>query len=581
MKNLFNLSICFSLLLFSCSKNEQQGSAPNPEHAQHLNELTIDQNFNWSSSSKGKLIVNLKPLQSLYTEDQPVLLTTEDGTVLQKKHSHGNQAEFFYAMPPNSEKLFIEYPNTGERIAVNGQTQLSFTVGDFKLGEKPSTNPGKKMAPSSRGKTTSNLLVNGDFEVNDIGIASYSQSAPPTGKWHTQADRVNYAHLATVSGSQVWQATNANQWGMIFQTAAITPSTPVTLDFQYRINQQASQWSSDDIYADFIWFDANGNWLGYVHMAGLSNTNPGLFSANDTRTAPANAAYVEVFILVQGTVWIDNVVLTGTAPSSDDDGDGIPNTSDDYPNDNTKAYASYYPTSGYQTLAFEDLWPAKGDFDFNDLVVSMDVEMAADTGNKLVDATFTISADAVGSGLGNGLAIVLRDANGNFLNQDVISNVSGEATADPDVTNGIIVFEDIYDAQESFYMNNGFGPSAPAEEFTFTVTFNANAGTQIIVPEMYIFRSGERGREIHQKGYSPTPVANPALFNTLDDVNGTYSTANGLPWVIELVTANKSFQHPLEKVDILQAYPTFQTWAESNGQSNTDWYLNPDNIRVF
>ncbi|MGB0176353.1 MAG: LruC domain-containing protein [Owenweeksia sp.] len=245
------------------------------------------------------------------------------------------------------------------------------------------------------------------------------------------------------------------------------------------------------------------------------------------------------------------------------------------------AYASYYPTSGYQTLAFEDLWPAKGDFDFNDLVVSMDVEMAGDTSNNLVDATFTITADAVGSGLSNGLAIVLRDGSGNFLNDNVISSVTGDATADPDVTNGIIVFSDIYAAQESFYMNNGFGPSAPAEEFTFTVSFNANAGSQIIVPEMYIFRSGERGREIHQKGFSATPAADVTLFNTLDDVNGTYSTANGLPWVIELVTNDKSFQHPLEKVDILQAYPQFQNWAESDGQSASDWYINPDELKVF
>ncbi len=46
-------------------------------------------------------------------------------------------------------------------------------------------------------------------------------------------------------------------------------------------------------------------------------------------------------------------------------GDGVPNDEDDYPEDPTRAFNSYDTAS----VAFEDLWPAMGDYDFNDLVL--------------------------------------------------------------------------------------------------------------------------------------------------------------------------------------------------------------------
>ncbi len=62
--------------------------------------------------------------------------------------------------------------------------------------------------------------------------------------------------------------------------------------------------------------------------------------------------------------------IGGTPPPVDTDGDGIANTLDMYPNDATRAFDNYYPSKTvFGTLAFEDLWPGKGDYDMNDLVV--------------------------------------------------------------------------------------------------------------------------------------------------------------------------------------------------------------------
>ncbi len=61
------------------------------------------------------------------------------------------------------------------------------------------------------------------------------------------------------------------------------------------------------------------------------------------------------------------VIIVGGG--TDADGDGVPNDEDDYPNDGDRAFDNYYPANGPGTLAYEDLWPGKGDYDFNDLVL--------------------------------------------------------------------------------------------------------------------------------------------------------------------------------------------------------------------
>jgi LruC domain-containing protein len=332
-----------------------------------------------------------------------------------------------------------------------------------------------------------------------------------------------------------------------------------------------------------FYYDASGGYLGNKSFS-MSNSTGGpsyAGTASISGTTPTTCAFIQIALLVRDNDWVDNVSFDVAGPSGDDDGDGITNNLDDYPNDILRAFATAFPTTGYQTLAFEDLWPAKGDFDFNDMVVSSQVEFAADAANNLVDATFTITLDAVGSGLSNGLAMVLVDANKTPLNQSIINSVSGDAILDPNVTNGIIVFDDVYAAQNSFYQNNGVGPAATAQTFSFTLTFNASVTNQTLVPDLYIFRKGERGREIHLHGFSATAAANTALNGTLDDFNGTYITESGLPWAIEIVSSNKSFKHPLEKVDILAAYSSFQNWAESGGSNETDWYASPDNTKVY
>lgn len=95
--------------------------------------------------------------------------------------------------------------------------------------------------------------------------------------------------------------------------------------------------------------------------------------------------------------------ITTTIPYTD--GDGVPDNTDDYPTDPTKAFNNWYPDqNGYSTLAFEDLWPGKGDYDFNDLVLSYRFNQITNAQNKIVQVKATIISEAMGSNLHNAFA---------------------------------------------------------------------------------------------------------------------------------------------------------------------------------
>ena len=95
----------------------------------------------------------------------------------------------------------------------------------------------------------------------------------------------------------------------------------------------------------------------------------------------------------------------------DTDGDGIADSDDDYPNDASMAFNNYTPVTGYGSLAFEDLWPSKGDYDFNDLITDYRFISVTDANNKVVKITGEFIVRAFGAGLHNGFGFQLANDN--------------------------------------------------------------------------------------------------------------------------------------------------------------------------
>ena len=80
----------------------------------------------------------------------------------------------------------------------------------------------------------------------------------------------------------------------------------------------------------------------------------------------------------------DNDGIPDYLDNNDIDNDGVSDQDDDYPFDSNKAFDNYYPAKGvHGTYAFEDRWPQKGDYDFNDVVLNYNYKYVTDSTDKI------------------------------------------------------------------------------------------------------------------------------------------------------------------------------------------------------
>jgi LruC domain-containing protein len=272
-----------------------------------------------------------------------------------------------------------------------------------------------------------------------------------------------------------------------------------------------------------------------------------------------------------------NTEGNGTPTITDTDRDGIADDLDEYPSDPTKAFNNYYPSKSQSgTLGFEDLWPSKGDFDMNDLVVAYKYQVVTNATNKVVQVTGNYLLTATGGDFGNGFGVqfpVLREQ---------VADLTGGTLEEEQSKAVIIVFNNMRDAMATWNTVPGV-TQTPARNYT--VTFNVFAGPSIrdfgltsYNPFIWNYGLGyNRGREIHLPGHLPTDLADQSRYGTQDDNssprdNRYYVTPRGLPFAIDVPTA--PFGYPIEKTDITQAYLKLADWAASGGTRNTDWYSN-------
>lgn len=302
-----------------------------------------------------------------------------------------------------------------------------------------------------------------------------------------------------------------------------------------------------------------------------------------------------------GTYWSNPANSCNPLPlnvPTDTDGDGVPDTQDEYPNDVYRSHNSYYPgLSQFGTMAFEDNWPAKGDYDFNDLVIGYNFNTVTNGAGKVVELISTFILSASGAIYNNGVAVQLDGIAPNFVSK-VTGSMPGSFTlAANGVESGqtyanILIFDNFFNIMSKPGVGIGINterlaPYVMPQSKQVTTTFinngvNPPGGTLTLAQlnpalfNIYMIINRERGKEVHMPGRFPTSLASTGLFGTKDDNSNPatgryYKTANNLPWAIDII---QGFNYPIEKVSIDQAHLKFTDWAVSGGVQFPDWYLN-------
>jgi len=280
----------------------------------------------------------------------------------------------------------------------------------------------------------------------------------------------------------------------------------------------------------------------------------------------------------------------------DSDGDGVLDANDAYPNDPNKAYNTYYPgINTFGSVAFEDLWPAKGDYDFNDMVVDYKYNLVTNAANKVVEMDCDFVLRAIGASYSNGFGFqlncspsVIQSVTGTKLTTGKIG-LSGNGTEAGQTKAVVVLFDNAHNLMQP--MGGSYINTEPGKTYITPVTFHvvitfstpqAPAWLGSVPFNPFIFINGDRGKEVHLPNNPPTTLVNNSYFKTVDDYSligsGTYyKSKNNLPWALNIPV---TFDYPIEKAAITSAYPYFGVWAESNGLSSTNWYTTAVGNRI-
>ena len=248
-------------------------------------------------------------------------------------------------------------------------------------------------------------------------------------------------------------------------------------------------------------------------------------------------------------------------------------------------------------MAYEDLWPAKGDYDFNDVVVDYNFNQITNGNNQVVQIKSKLVVKAIGATYKNGFGFELGSApssvasvTGQRLNHNLIS-LNGNNTESGQSKAVIVVSDNVYDLLP--YPGGGqIGvntvPGAPwVQPDTIQLTINMSVPVNITTLgtppyNPFIFVDQDRTREVHLAGFAPTSKHNTALFGTYQDdsdpASGRYYKSNkNLPWAINI---SQNFVYMKEKQQIVSGYTKFAAWAESSGSQFTNWSTDQVGFRV-
>ncbi len=291
----------------------------------------------------------------------------------------------------------------------------------------------------------------------------------------------------------------------------------------------------------------------------------------------------------------DSIPSIQSDNDNDSDKDGVIDALDAYPEDETRT--TLEAVTG--TLAFEDLWPKLGDYDFNDLVIGYTYKIDGNKENKIVSMDLTYTILASGAGFPNGLALSLPLSKDAYTITD--RRYSKPPASTPNLANRITDFPEtdgsrilIFKTQNEVMQhgvkpnpfNTGDNNELEPQSVSYTIELDAPIARNVLgsVPfDVFLLvdnaesdqKPEKANREVHLPHLPPTPLANPDFFNKDDDTTDVntdryYKSANNLPWAIHIPG---SWDHPLERKSIADAYLYFGAWAESGGSKYADWYL--------
>lgn len=250
----------------------------------------------------------------------------------------------------------------------------------------------------------------------------------------------------------------------------------------------------------------------------------------------------------------------------------------------------YYPSKGWGTLLFEDMWPEKGDYDFNDFAAWYKIQLYTE-GKNTEAILVSVRLNALGGTLPYQLCLQMDKLKAEEI--DYVEPYSG--SDEPVQKTGTYKLETSGTDLAVFSFDwNGLKGSNGGQFYNTEKAYELNEEdlNKNIVSFMVYLDEGKRtsnfshesfnfflrktdGTEIHLMGYKPTKSFETQYGKMESDYSNIlssdtyYRTNDGFVWGLKVPVG---IAHAQETVDFLKAYKFFGEWVSSNGEKHENWY---------
>ncbi|WP_017220880.1 LruC domain-containing protein [Moritella dasanensis] len=273
-------------------------------------------------------------------------------------------------------------------------------------------------------------------------------------------------------------------------------------------------------------------------------------------------------------------------------------------------YLHYPSQNDFVTIAYEDMWPEVGDYDFNDVLIHYRVTQVMQN-DKVVRIDIAGELAAYGADYSNGFAIQLPGIARSQIDESLIKLrhnglvLQDKTPLEQGQTNAVVIITE--NLKHTFLKNNcglsfyrteqGCGNS---DLFTFDITIPLTTPLALsAMPDMpldpFIFGSENRSRndfygstmpgrafEVHLADNPVTDLGSTSYFGLHDDTSQapsrTYRDERNLPWAI---VVGAEWSPAYEGTDISIAYPEFIDFILSGGVLNVDWFNHPNTNKTY
>ncbi len=449
-----------------------------------------------------------------------------------------------------------------------GTTDSGSTTTTDSSGSSDSSTSGSTDSGTTTSGTTDSGSASGSTDTAGSGSTSNSDSNTSGGSGDTGTTPVATVVVEDPTG-----------------TPTFNYNTTINIPLNLTVTDKKSNVVSG---ATVLVYDENNNLL----FQGVSDSSG---KVTGTLTVPTSVGNITIdisiggesisqYISLQDVLGINRTVRYEiTLPSNqvaDSDGDGIPDSTDIYPEDVSRSTEVAYPSEGVFTVAFEDLYPSPGDADLNDYVIEFRNEEDLNASGKIVRLRGVYQHVAKGAGYTHKLLLVLP--------VDVGATVTYKRT---DANGSSKVAETTY-AVTAAQLKAGF-EILPDSSKTIK-SQNANPGdvfkpghiaTLEIVFDTPVERAKLGAFPYDLFAYVISTNQNIHFPGLYKNSNGTdkYLDSTGFPWAILVPGA---WKYPYERNDIRNSsqtgYGEFSLWVSSGGKEYKTWYNNVTNeSKVF